>query len=64
MKDRYIDSYGFLLERDWQGKPALDDALWRTAILNITGGNSPTDSCYDKGEVFRHPRYKEQRDIC
>jgi len=58
MKDRYIDDDGFLEEIDWQGKPAIKDALWRTAILNIiTGGKYPTDKCYLLGYVFRHPHF-------
>ena len=56
---RYIDPWGFLQE-DWVEK-SYDDALWRTAILDIIEDTCSTDECYDKGTVYRHPLKKPVR---
>lgn len=54
--NRYIDSYGMLLE-NWSDDQGRRDGLWRTALLDICQGTTSTDECYYRGRVFRHPSF-------
>lgn len=58
---RWIDNWDMLLETDWEGKPAIDDALFRTALLYLcepeTHYADAIDACFYQGYAFRHPSY-------